>query len=159
MALTRRPLAFALASVVASLMVGCGPAVRSVDRALVHSLLASQAEAWNRGDIDAFMESYWKSPNLTFSSGGTVHQGWQATVDRYRRRYPDRDAMGNLAFDLDQVRALGPNAALALGRWHLDRDKPIGGNFSLILERIDNRWLIVHDHTSVLEPEPLTDGQ
>ena len=114
-------------------------------------MLASQADAWNRGDIDGFMAYYWKSPNLTFSSGGTVHQGWQATIDRYRLRYPNRAAMGTLAFDLDQVRPLGPDAALALGRWHLDRVEPIDGNFSLVLQRIDGAWVIIHDHTSVLE--------
>ncbi|MCP4783763.1 MAG: DUF4440 domain-containing protein [Fuerstiella sp.] len=112
------------------------------------SIIEKQAEAWNRGDIDAFMEYYWKSESLTFSSGGRTTRGWQATKDGYHKRYPTRDQMGLLTFTDLEVTPLG-DAALVLGRWHLKRDaEPIGGNFSLTFRLIDGRWLIVHDHTS-----------
>jgi L-asparaginase / beta-aspartyl-peptidase len=115
----------------------------------VAAVLAAQTEAWNRGDLEAFMATYWKSDQLTFSSGGATERGWQATLDRYRRRYPDRAAMGTLSFSDLEVTALGDAAALALGRWHLRREGgDLGGNFSLVLRRIDGAWKIVHDHTS-----------
>ncbi|MCP4510382.1 MAG: DUF4440 domain-containing protein [Fuerstiella sp.] len=114
----------------------------------IKSLIANQAEAWNRGDIDKFMESYWKSEKLTFSSGGRTTRGWQATKDGYHQRYPTREQMGLLTFSELEVTPFG-DAALVLGRWHLKRDsEPVGGNFSLTFRLIDGQWLIVHDHTS-----------
>ncbi|MFO0838408.1 MAG: DUF4440 domain-containing protein [Phycisphaerae bacterium] len=121
--------------------------------------LERQADAWNRGDIDAFMDGYWKSPDLTFSSGGQTRRGWQATLERYRQRYPTRDRMGHLTFsDLEQ-RSIGDRAALVLGRWRLDRanesngrSEQLGGNFSLLFEKIRGHWLITHDHTSSDSP-------
>ncbi len=96
------------------------------------------------------MQHYLKSDELTFSSGGQVTRGWQPTLANYQKRYPDRAAMGKLEFSILDVRPLGGSAALVLGNWQLARqeDPDVGGNFTLVLERIDARWLIVHDHTS-----------
>lgn len=118
----------------------------------ITDLLQSQADAWNRGDIRAFMEPYWHSPDLTFSSGGKTTRGWQATFDRYVEKYPTREAMGRLAFADLEVREVGPDAALVLGRWRLERTEPIGGNFSLVLRRGADGWVILHDHTSTDTP-------
>ena len=118
----------------------------------IKAILTKQANAWNGGDIDEFMEHYWKSDKLTFSSGGKTTRGWQTTKDNYKERYPTRERMGKLSFAELEVTALSNEAALVLGRWHLEREpEPIGGNFSLVFRRIDDRWLIVHDHTSVAE--------
>lgn len=96
------------------------------------------------------MEHYLKSDELTFSSGGKVTRGWQATLDSYRKRYPDRQAMGQLEFSSLEFRTLGESAALVLGNWLLKRDKQedVGGNFTLVLQKLDVGWVIVHDHTS-----------
>jgi len=115
-------------------------------------ILEAQADAWNRGDIDAFMQHYWNSDELTFSSGGQTRHGWQATLERYRQRYPTPERMGRLAFSELTVRPLGERAALVLGRYHLERQPdPADGNFSLVFERIAGRWVITHDHTSAAE--------
>lgn len=119
------------------------------DRQVLERILAEQSDAWNRGDIATFMEAYWKSPDLTFSSGGATTRGWEATRDRYLKKYPDRATMGTLEFSQLEVRLLGDEAALMLGRWHLQREEPVGGNFSLVWQKIDGLWVIVHDHTSV----------
>ena len=115
-------------------------------------MLEQQAQAWNAGDIDAFMVPYWHSPDLTFSSGGKVTRGWQATLERYHQRYPTREAMGRLTFSDIEVSQPGSNVALVLGRWRLERAEPIGGAFSLVLNRDDGRWIIIHDHTSIDTP-------
>ncbi len=112
------------------------------------SVVQKQAESWNRGDIPAFMEAYWKSERLTFSSGGKTTRGWEATRDRYLKNYPDKKTMGTLKFTELEVQSLDENAALMLGRWHLTRDEPVGGNFSLVWKKIDGKWVIVHDHSS-----------
>lgn len=111
-------------------------------------MLQAQADHWNAGDIDAFMQSYWQSPQLCFVSSSGITRGWRATMERYRRRYPTREAMGRLSFTDLEVRMLAPHAALVVGRWDLAREQPIGGRFTLIVRKIDNQWVIVHDHTS-----------
>ena len=115
-------------------------------------ILEQQAQAWNAGDIDAFMAPYWHSPELTFSSGGKVTRGWQATRDRYHQRYPTPEAMGRLTFSDIEVTQPGSNVALVLGRWRLERAEPIGGSFSLVLRTVAGHWVIVHDHTSIDAP-------
>jgi ketosteroid isomerase-like protein len=124
----------------------------SAPPATFRAILERQAEAWNRGDIDGFMQDYWQSEELTFSSGGQTRQGWTATRERYRANYPTRAEMGTLRFTVNQTQMLGTDAGLVLGQWDLARASgPIGGNFSLVFRRIDGRWVIVHDHTSVRE--------
>ena len=121
--------------------------------ALLEDILVEQMAAWNDGDIDGFMKHSWNADELTFSSGGTTHRGWQATLDRYKRKYPTPEQMGKLTFDHIEVVRLGDAAALVLGNWRLTRqDDTPGGNFSLVFRRIEEKWVIVHDHTSVLEP-------
>ena len=118
----------------------------------IRAVLTQQAEAWNRGDIDAFMEHYWKSDELTFSSGGQTTRGWKSTKENYQRRYPTREKMGQLKFSQLEITPLGASAALVLGRWRLEREEsPVGGNFSLVFRKIDGKWVIVHDHTSRAE--------
>ena len=123
----------------------------AADSAGVRAVLDKQVEAWNRGDLEGFMAGYWNSPDLVFQSGATVTRGWQATRERYRRRYQaEGKEMGRLRFqDLD-VQLLGSDAAFIRGRWHLtmkDGSEP-GGLFTLLARRIGGDWKIVHDHTS-----------
>ena len=124
--------------------------------ASIRAVLQAQKEAWNAGDIDQFMEYYWKSDALTFSSGGKTTRGWQGTLKNYKKRYPTRDEMGKLDFNGLEVINLGDDAALVLGQWRLARksDK-LEGNFSLVFRRIDRNWIIIHDHTSCLNRKTL----
>ncbi|MPZ19417.1 MAG: DUF4440 domain-containing protein [Luteitalea sp.] len=123
-----------------------GTAVRSV-----RTLLEEQVAAWNRGDLERFMAAYWRSPDLLFTSGAEVRRGWQATYERYRKRYGgDVETMGQLAFEDLEITMLGGDAAWVLGRWHLIRNSTeSGGIFTLVLRHLDGEWRIVHDHTSV----------
>jgi ketosteroid isomerase-like protein len=123
--------------------------VRADDRSEIETVLSTQAADWNRGDIDAFMEHYWKSDELTFSSRGQTTRGWTGTKENYKRRYPTREQMGQLKFSQLEITSLGDSAALVLGRWQLMREQsPVEGNFTLVFRRIDNNWVIIHDHTS-----------
>ena len=127
---------------------------KSDPAAVITSILEEQAAAWNRGDLEAFMSGYWKSDKLTFSSGGKVTRGWQATLDRYRTRYSTKSLMGTLKFDKLEIRPIGKDAALVLGNWHLTRDSgDMEGNFTLVFVRQDDEWRIVHDHSSQLEED------
>jgi len=123
------------------------------DDADIRTLLNGQAAAWNRGDIDSFMQGYWKNDGLRFASGDSVTTGWQATLDRYKQRYSDRAAMGTLSFTELSVEPLGDDAALVFGHWSLarDSDRP-HGLFTLLLRKMPDGWKITRDHTSAAAP-------
>jgi len=117
----------------------------------VRAVWTAQVEAWNRGDLDGFMAGYWKSPELVFFSTGTETRGWQATLDRYRARYQaEGKQMGTLAFPELDIVALGPESAMARGRWRLKMPdgKESSGMTSVIFRKLPEGWHIVHDHSS-----------
>ena len=120
----------------------------------IQSVLTAQQDAWNRGDIDAFMNGYAQSASTVFVSEDEVRRGWETVRDRYRIRYSDRAKMGALSFSDIEVTMLSPDAAVVLGLWRLKRanDEP-HGRFTLIFKRLPEGWRIVHDHTSAA---PLT---
>ena len=122
----------------------------------IRSILTMQQEAWNRGDLRAFMNGYWNSPDLTFAASKGFTRGWQPVLERYEKTYSDRAAMGKLDFSDLEVRPLGPDAALVLGHWHLQRQiGDIGGIFTLVLQKFPDGWHIVHDHTTQTPPPPV----
>jgi beta-aspartyl-peptidase (threonine type) len=116
----------------------------------IQQVLDSQAAAWNKGDLEGFMKGYWKSPDLTFFSGKDRTRGWQATIERYRKKYQgDGRQMGKLTFSELEIEMLGPAGAWVRGRWQLVRGKEtLGGLFTLIFKKLPAGWRIVHDHTS-----------
>jgi beta-aspartyl-peptidase (threonine type) len=121
---------------------------------VITQLIRQQAHDWNAGDLDAFMNVYWRSDQLTFSSGGNVTRGWDATLARYKQRYPDAKTMGNVTFTQLEFLRLDEDAMQVLGAWDLQRaEQPIGGRFTLIFKRFGEAWRIVHDHTSVSEAD------
>jgi len=123
----------------------------------IKTLLQTQADCWNRGDIEGFMQTYWKSKDLTFSGGGKTTRGWHATLERYRQAYP-RESMGQLTFDHLEITFPAESVALVLGEWHLknqDQDEPTerNGNFTLVLKVFPEGWKIIHDHSSTRKPD------
>ena len=114
------------------------------------SVMARQQENWNSGNIENFMEDYWKSEDLKFIGKNGVIKGWQATKDRYFKSYPDRATMGQLKFDIKEVDFLSKKRAWVLGQWQLTRPEKgdVGGYFTLIFKKIRGKRLIVSDHTS-----------
>lgn len=117
----------------------------------IRALLKVQAEAWNRGDIQAFMETYWKSPKTAYLGSRGAIRGWQSVLERYKRTYPDRRAMGKTTFSGLEITMLSPDSALVLGHWRLEREKePLGGVFTLVVRKFPEGWRIIHDHTSAV---------
>lgn len=116
----------------------------------VKKVLDIQTEAWNKCDIEGFMQGYWKSEELSFTSGNKTTRGWQATFDNYKRGYSDCDKMGKLSFSELDITVLSEKSAMVRGRFLLERkeDKPTG-LFTLIFRKFKNGWKIIHDHTSV----------
>jgi uncharacterized protein (TIGR02246 family) len=137
-----------------TLAVACAePEQPSNSVAEIQSVLTAQQDAWNHGDIDAFMKGYARSASTVFVSEDEVRRGWETVRDRYHMRYSDRAKMGTLSFSEIEVTMLSPDAAVVLGGWKLKRenDEP-HGRFTLIFKRLPEGWRIVHDHTSAAPP-------
>ncbi len=112
-------------------------------------VLDDQVAAWNRGDLDGFMAGYWKSDDLTFETINGVTKGWQAVLERYRKRYATREQMGTLRFRDLVISRTGPDAAEASGRWEVRAaDGRSSGHFYLTLRQVDGAWVIVRDRTT-----------
>ncbi len=124
-------------------------------RQTILNILDRQTKAWNRGDVTEFMHGYWESDSLLYIGKSGVRKGYRATLESYKKNYPDRAAMGSLAFNILKVDFLGKDAAFVVGRWHLTRSggsRPeqgdVGGHFSLVWRKINGEWVIVADHSS-----------
>jgi ketosteroid isomerase-like protein len=116
----------------------------------IRGVLDRQVEAWNRRDLEGFMQGYWHSRDLTFYSGGTVVSGWEETLARYRNRYQSAgNEMGRLEFTDLKIEMLGSGAAFVRGRFHLKMSGgEAGGLFTLTFRKFAEGWKIIHDHTS-----------
>jgi ketosteroid isomerase-like protein len=120
----------------------------------IRSVLQAQQDAWNRGDIDGFMNGYARSESTVFISEDTIRRGWHTVRDRYKKKYSSRAKMGTLTFSDLAITLLSSDSAVATGRWNLKRanDQP-HGRFTLIFTRLPEGWRIVHDHTSAASPD------
>jgi ketosteroid isomerase-like protein len=121
----------------------------AAEQEAIRALLTAQVSDWNRGDVRAFMQGYWSSPKTEFVGSNGILRGWRTVLERYRKQYPDRAAMGHLSFSGLEINALAPDAALVVGHWQLKRqsDAP-GGVFTLVLKKFPEGWRIINDHTS-----------
>ena len=117
----------------------------------IRGVLNAQVDAWNRGDVVAFMQGYNNSPQTTFV-GKTVAHGYSNILERYRKNYAGKEKMGQLAFDDLEVHPLDAHFAFVTGRFRLARSASAGGDaqgiFSLVFEKTAAGWKIILDHTS-----------
>lgn len=119
------------------------------DKNAILKVLEDQRLAWNRGDLEGYMQGYWHSDSLMFVGKSGPQYGWQTTLNNYKKGYPDKAAMGQLTFDILKVELLDKTNAFVLGAWHLKREKDApGGYFTLLLRKIKGVWLVVSDHSS-----------
>ena len=120
-----------------------------LDVDLISEVMNKQEAAWNSGDLDAFMVGYWESDSLTFIGKSGVNKGWQTTLDNYKKSYPDTASMGKLTFTNLEINKLGEDHAFVIGKWHLKRSiGDVGGHYSLIWRKIQDKWVIISDHSS-----------
>lgn len=114
----------------------------------VTDILQTQAKSWNEGNIEAFMEYYWKSENLQFIGSNGITYGWQNTLDNYKKNYPDLTAMGQLSFDIIKLDKRSKDVITLVGKFHLKREiGDLEGIFLLVWKKIKGEWKIVVDQT------------
>lgn len=122
---------------------------QSKDQAAIRAVLQSQQNAWNKGQLEDYMQGYWKNDSLMFIGKSGITYGWKNTLDNYRKGYPDTAAMGKLNFNILQIKQLDHLNYFVAGRWYLERTiGDIGGYFTLWFQKIMGQWCIVADHSS-----------
>ncbi len=126
-----------------------GNKISDKEKQEINQLLAKQVEAWNEGNLGKFMETYWKSDKLVFVGSRGPTYGWEATLENYRKGYPDKKAMGNLQFKILEISKIDKKTVFVIGRFELTREiGNMAGHFTLVIQRIGNEWLIISDHSS-----------
>ncbi|RFZ90195.1 DUF4440 domain-containing protein [Mucilaginibacter conchicola] len=119
------------------------------EKQAIAKVMHQQQIDWSNGDLEGFMQSYWKSDSLVFIGKRGPTYGWQQALDNYKKGYPDKAAMGKLTFRLDKIELLTKADAFVMGAWSLAREKDTpGGYFTLWFKKINGKWVIVCDHTS-----------
>jgi hypothetical protein len=116
--------------------------------AIIKSKMKEQEKLWNTGDINGFMDFYWKSDSLKFIGKNGITYGWKKTIDNYIKSYPTKQEMGDLFFTILECSSLSNETIFIIGKWELKKEKPIGGYFTLLWKKINNEWVIIVDHTS-----------
>lgn len=125
------------------------PASATGDEIAIRQLLDKQTQAWNRGDIETFMETYWKSDSLMFIGKSGVTYGWTNTLNNYKKGYPDTTAMGKLSLDILLIKRLSFQYFQVIGKWHLQRSiGDLSGHYTLLIKKIKGKWVIISDHSS-----------
>lgn len=122
---------------------------QSKEETIIRNAMNEQLAAWNTGNIDRFMLTYWQSDSLMFIGKSGITYGWQNTLNNYKKGYPDTAAMGKLDFNILEVKRLSVLYFFVVGKWHLTRSiGDVGGHFTLLFKKIKNKWVIVADHSS-----------
>ncbi len=123
--------------------------ISNKEKSEINSLLDKQVAAWNAGNLEKFMETYWKSEKLVFVGSRGPTYGWQATLDNYKKGYPDKAAMGKLKFKIFDISKIDTKTVFVIGRFELTREiGDLAGHFTLVIQNIYGQWLIVSDHSS-----------
>ena len=122
---------------------------QQTEEAAIRNLLAEQIENWNKGDIEDFMQTYWKNDSLMFVGKTGVTRGWKNTLNNYKKGYPDTAAMGKLSFDIIEIKPISAEYAFVVGKWMLRRTAgDLSGHYTLLLRKIKGEWKIIADHSS-----------
>ncbi|WP_343700546.1 DUF4440 domain-containing protein [Chitinophaga sp.] len=122
---------------------------QQADVTRIKALMEQQTKTWNDGNLEGFMDTYWASDSLMFIGKKGITYGWQATLDNYKKSYPDKTAMGRLSFNLIEFKKLAADVYFVVGKWHLARTiGDLSGHFTIVLRNINGQWKIVADHSS-----------
>jgi hypothetical protein len=144
---------------VLTLMITCTSCITfevdEVDEDQVKTTILSQMQAqetcWNQGDLECFMQHYWKSDSLEFIGKSGLNLGWKTTLDNYKNSYKNPDEMGTLSFDYLKTKLIDNNTFHVIGKWQLQREKigdVLEGHFSVLWQKKNNQWVIISDHSS-----------
>ncbi|MEO8402936.1 MAG: DUF4440 domain-containing protein [Chitinophagaceae bacterium] len=131
------------------LLISLHGVAQSKEELIIRNMLDTQTQAWNRGDLEGFMKGYWQSDSLMFIGKSGVTNGWQKTLDNYKKGYPDTAAMGKLSFEYISIKRLSFQYFYVIGKWYLKRSiGDVSGHYTLLIKKIKGQWVIIADHSS-----------
>ena len=115
----------------------------------IMTVLDKQVQGWNNGNIDDYMHGYWQNDSLLFIGSSGPTYGYDNAAARYKKAYPDKEHMGTLSFADVEMKRLSDNHYFVNGKWKLDRtEDTLSGYFTLLFEKVNDKWVIVADHSS-----------
>ena len=117
----------------------------------IYNLMKQQEDAWNNGNLENFMNVYWKNDSLVFIGKSGINYGWEKTIRNYKNSYKSKEQMGTLKFNNIICNPINDSTNIVTGKWSLKRNNSIGninGFYSLIWVKKQTGWKITYDHTS-----------
>lgn len=138
-------------TIILSFLIGCFfcAAAQSKDETLIRNAMDEQMTAWNAGNLERYMDTYWHDDSLMFIGSRGPTYGWDNTLKNYKRGYPDTASMGKLDFNIISIKKLSETYYSVVGKWHLKRTAgDLSGAFTLLFRKIKGKWLIIQDHSS-----------
>ncbi len=142
--------ALQLALVILAVLIHPALAQQMPEAQEISRLLSTQADDWNKGDLEKFVAPY--DDQTRFVGIKDITIGRTQVLARYQKHYgASKGTMGQLSFtDLD-IHVMGHDDAFAIGRFNLVREAADGGNatgiFTLVFHRQKSGWRIMLDHT------------
>lgn len=136
-------------AIITLLLISCNGNNFEKDKKEIIKVMDLQAQNWSNGNIEGFMDGYWKSDSLRFLGSKGLTKGWQTTLDNYKKAYPDKSAMGKLVFDYISFEPMNEKQMFVVGKWTLQREKDtLRGYYSLLWQKFDGKWKVIFDHTN-----------
>jgi hypothetical protein len=131
------------------ILISCSRSDFEKDKTAINEVMNTQSQCWSNGDIDGFMDGYWKSDSLRFLGRRGLTFGWQTTLNSYKKSYPNKQAMGKLIFNNISFEKLNHKQMFVVGKWTLEREKDtLGGYYSLLWMKMNGQWKVIFDHTN-----------
>ena len=119
----------------------------------IRDIFKAGCTAWNRGDLDAYLASYWDSDKTIWVSSGSLRRGRKAIVAAYKARFSTSQKMGRIDVAELEIDVLTTTDAIAFGRWMLVlEDESSEGFFTVQLKKLEGTWVYVSDHSSTAKP-------
>ena len=115
----------------------------------IDRVLDEQLAAWNAGNIEGFMQGYWKNDSVMYIGKTGITYGYNNILQKYKKGFPDKNLMGKLSFNIFHKNELSPHIYFVVGKYRVERNNSIlEGHFTLLFRKVNDRWVIISDHSS-----------
>ncbi len=122
---------------------------QNADEKAIQKIMHDQEQYWNQGDLDNFVKGYWQNDSVMFIGTKGIVYGYDNTLERYKKSYPDREQMGTLKFAIVHLKKLSSEYYYMVGKFYLTRTVgDLSGHFTLLFRNINGEWCIIADHSS-----------
>ena len=123
--------------------------LQAQDREAILKVMETSRQAWNKEDLETFMECYWKSDSVMFVGQSGPTFGYDNTLENYKKTYGTTNGMGTLTYAIKKIEIINKDNAFVYGGWNLNhKDDKLSGYYTLWFRKIKGLWKIVVDHSS-----------